>query len=129
MQLGRLSYLILCWLQMRIVKYIYLSGEKGGCESDNKIIGFAIANLKDDSIWALFVLSEYEKMGIGKYLHQLMPDWYFTHSKKKVWLSTSPGTRVETFYIKKGWTKVGYLNTGEIKMEMTATVWLNKTSK
>lgn len=91
-------------------------------------MGFAIADLQDDNIWALFVLPEYQKMGIGKRLHQLMLNWYFAHQKEKVWLSTAPGTRAETFYTNQGWTRTGYIKTREIKMEMTATEWLNKIS-
>ena len=107
--------------------YILQRGCGWVCETNEQIVGFAIADLQDDNIWALFVLPKYEQKGIGKQLHQLMLDWYFSHSKERVWLSTAPGTRAEAFYIKQGWTKTGYLQSGEIKMEITAATWLQKS--
>ena len=65
-------------------------------------MGFAIADLQDDNIWALFVLPEYQKMGIGKRLHQLMLNWYFANQKEKVWLSTAPGPEQKLFIPSKG---------------------------
>src|SRR5262245_56278178 len=65
------------------------------CEIDKNIVGFAIADLKDDSIWALFIDPRYEGKGIGKKLHHLMLDWYFSQNKESVWLGTSPNSRAE----------------------------------
>jgi ribosomal protein S18 acetylase RimI-like enzyme len=36
------------------------------CEVETKIVGFAIADLVEDNIWALFVKPECEGRGIGK---------------------------------------------------------------
>ena len=107
--------------------YIISLGKGWIYEHGDTIAGFAIAGLQDNNTWALFVLPEYENMGIGKRLHQLMLNWYFKHAKERVWLSTAPGTKAETFYINQGWTKTGDLKPGEIKMGMTAATWLNKT--
>jgi hypothetical protein len=38
------------------------------CEGDNKIVGFAIADLVNKNIWALFVAPQYEGKGNGKKL-------------------------------------------------------------
>jgi GNAT superfamily N-acetyltransferase len=95
------------------------------CEINNKIVGFAIADLDDDNIWALFLLPEYEHQGIGRQLHDIMLDWYFAQSKQKVWLGTSPGTRAATFYAKAGWVEVGMHGKDEIKFEMTADQWVS----
>ena len=43
----------------------------------DEILGFAIADLMDDNIWALFVHPDHEKKGIGKKLHDTMLKWYF----------------------------------------------------
>ena len=104
--------------------YIQQRGKGWVCEAANKLVAFAIADLQDNNIWALFVLPEYENMGIGKQLHKTMLDWYFAQGKDKVWLSTWPGTRAEIFYTKQGWTKTGFLKNGEVKMELTAATWL-----
>lgn len=92
------------------------------CEINQQIVGFAIADLKDKNIWALFVDPLFEKKGIGKQLHQLMLDWYFLH-QDSVWLSTAPHTRAEQFYKKAGWTLTGLHGTKELKFEMNSSSW------
>ena len=66
-------------------------------EADGKIVGFSIADLIGNNIWALFVDPDYEGCGIGKKLHSLMMDWYFSQTDKTVWLSTAPASRAEGF--------------------------------
>ncbi len=105
------------------VEYLNVRGKGWVCETENTIVGFAIADLKDHNIWALFVQPEYEGKGIGKQLHNLMLDWYFTHTKETVWLGTAPNTRAEKFYTKSGWTNVGVVNKGEVKFEMSYDEW------
>lgn len=103
--------------------YITHRGKGWVCEINNRIVGFAIADLQDDNIWALFLHPDHEGKGIGKSLHDTMLNWYFDQSKESVWLGTSPGTRAETFYRKAGWKEVGTHGKGEIKFEMTAAEW------
>jgi GNAT superfamily N-acetyltransferase len=99
--------------------YLTVYGKGWVCEMNNSIVGFSIVGLKQNNIWALFVDPEFERKGIGKKLHDLMMDWYFSRTKETVWLGTSPNTRAETFYQKAGWVKVGVVNKGETKFEMT----------
>lgn len=82
--------------------YLTIRGKGWVCEIDNQIAGFAIADLKDNNIWALFVQPIFEKQGIGKQLHDIVLHWYFAQTKSKVWLGTEPKTRAETFYRKCG---------------------------
>lgn len=93
------------------------------CEVDGQIVGFAIADLEDHNIWALFIQPEFEGKGIGKKLHNTMLNWYFRQTTEKVWLGTEPGTRAEQFYTRAGWTAVGTVNKGEVKFEMTFENW------
>lgn len=108
--------------------FITKRGKGWVCEIDNKIVGFSILDLKEHNIWALFVHPNYEKIGIGRQLHDLMLNWYFNHTCKNVWLGTSPNTRAEFFYRKSGWTKVGNHGIGEIKFEMTFENWRRKST-
>jgi len=103
-------------------EYINIRGRGWVCEIDNSIIGFSIADLKENNIWALFVHPEFEGRGIGKKLHQLMLDWYFNQTKATVWLGTSPNTRAEEFYRRCGWKKAG-MHGKEIKFEMSYKNW------
>ena len=105
-------------------EFISTRGKGWVCEVDHQIVGFAIADLKENNIWALFLKPEFENKGIGRRLHHIMLDWYFNQTKKKVWLGTSPGTKAEAFYRKSGWREVGIHGKGEIKFEMTYEDWL-----
>ena len=104
-------------------EFITVRGKGWVCEIDNTIVGFAIADLKDDNIWALFLDPDFERKGIGQRLHKMMLDWYFAQTKNKVWLGTAFNTRAEKFYRKAGWTEVGLHGTKEIKFEMTYETW------
>lgn len=103
--------------------YLFVRGKGWVCEKDGRVIGFSIADLQDHNIWALFLLPEYEGIGIGRQLHDTMLDWYFTQTNATVWLSTAPGTRAERFYRKAGWTETGIHGKGEIRFEMRADQW------
>lgn len=89
------------------------------CEIDNRIVGFAIADLKKNNIWALFIHPEFEGKGIGSKLHDMMLDWYFAEEKQTVWLGTAPRTKAEKFYRKHGWRETGIYGKNEIKFELT----------
>ena len=103
--------------------YITRRGRGWVCEINGQIVGFAIADLLDNNIWALFIHPGFEKLGIGKRLHDEMMSWYFSQTDKTVWLGTSPKTRAEIFYRKAGWKEVGIHGKGEIKFEMTKDEW------
>lgn len=94
------------------------------CEEQEAIVGFAIADLRENNIWALFVRPEFEKKGIGRKLHDIMLNWYFSKSKEFAWLGTAPGTRAESFYRKAGWIETGIHGKNEIKFEMKRRDWL-----
>lgn len=105
--------------------FITVRGKGWVCEQDKRIIGFAIADLIDKNIWALFVHPDFEHQGIGSKLHTLMLDWYFKQ-EDWVWLGTAPHTRAEKFYNKAGWIAIGMNGEKELKFEMTRSVWNSK---
>ena len=109
-----------------VENFITQRGKGWVCEMDNTIVGFAIADLQDNNIWALFIHPDHEGKGIGKKLHSLMLDWYFSQGKENVWLGTSPDTRAEKFYRKAGWKENGMHGSKEVKFEMTAGEWKNR---
>ena len=104
-------------------KYLLVSGKGWVCEVDNSVVGFAIADLQKNNIWALFITPDFAEKGIGKKLQLLMLNWYFKQTQQTVWLGTSPNTRAEIFYTKQGWTKVGTHGNKELKFEMTYQQW------
>jgi GNAT superfamily N-acetyltransferase len=110
-------------------EFILLRGKGWVGEIDQQIVGFAIADLKENNIWALFVDPRYERKGIGQKLHRKMLDWYFTQTKEKIWLGTAFNTRAEKFYRKAGWIEVGAHGPKEIKFEMTYNNWISNSKQ
>lgn len=105
------------------VDFITRRGKGWVCEIENRVVGFAIVDLQENNIWALFIQPGFEGRGIGRKLHDDMLDWYFAKTKSTVWLGTAPNTRAELFYRKAGWKQTGMRANGEIKFEMTAGTW------
>ncbi len=105
-------------------EFITTSGKGWVCEVENTIVGFAIADLKEHNIWALFIEPAFEKKRIAQTLQKLMLDWYFYNTKITVWLGTDYNTRAEHFYRKCGWTEAGTNGDKEIKFEMTYENWV-----
>ena len=103
--------------------YLMNRGKGWVCESGEEILGFAVADLRDHNIWALFINPEFERQGIGRKLHEIMLDWYFSQTRHTVWLGTAPHTRASGFYRKAGWKEAGKHGENEIKFEMKKEEW------
>lgn len=108
------------------VEYMTVRGKGWVSEENGVIVGFAIADLIDKNIWALFILPEAEGKGIGKRLHQMMMDWYFEQTKETIWLGTAFNTRAEKFYRMQGWKESGTNGSKEIRFEMSAEDWAGR---
>jgi GNAT superfamily N-acetyltransferase len=101
------------------LRYIHHPGRGWVAESTDTIIGFAIIDLRERNVWALFVDPNYEGRGIGKTLHDCMLTWYFQNTVDPVKLSTGSGTRAEYFYRISGWEEKGRKENGEIVFELS----------
>jgi GNAT superfamily N-acetyltransferase len=109
--------------------YISRRGKGWVCEVAGKVVGFAIADLDGHNIWALFLEPAFENRGIGKTLHNLMLDWYFSQQKETVWLSTEPASRAAGFYRVMGWQEAGTYGKAEIKFQMDYQRWQSLRSE
>lgn len=109
-------------------EFITNRGKGWVAETGKEIVGFAIADLQDNNIWALFIKPEFEAQGIGKHLQEIMLEWYFAQGKEYVWLGTAPNTRAAIFYRKSGWTQNGINGPNEIKFEMSKSQYENERS-
>ena len=78
------------------IEFITIRGKGWVCEIENKIVGFAIVDLKENNIWALFIDPSFEKRGVGRQLHDTMLDWYFTQTTETVWLGDRKSTRLNS---------------------------------
>ncbi len=103
--------------------YLNRRGKGWVYEINGLVVGFAIVDLQDNNVWALFIHPDFERKGIGLQLHKIMLDWYFTQTTNTIWLSTAFNTRAEKFYHQAGWKEVGTYREKEIKFEMTYNDW------
>lgn len=103
-----------------VVEAIEVSGRGWVVEVDDRIVAFAIGNAQTGNIWALFVEPGHEGQGYGKRLQAEMLDWLWSQGLKRLWLSTSPGTRAERFYELTGWQRQGLTADGEVLFEQKA---------
>ena len=106
-----------------VEKYINIRGRGWVCIEDGHMVGFCIADLVDDNIWALFVLPGMEGRGIGRALQHMMLDWYFSQGKTTVWLSTQKQSRAQKFYRFTGWKEAGPYGKADIKFTMSRDDW------
>ena len=105
-----------------VEEFITKRGKGFVCEIDDIIVGFSIVNFVENNVWALFLLPDFEGKRIGKKLHQLMLDEYFSKTKETIWLSTEANSRAEIFYKKQGWKNAGF-HGNEVKFEMSFEDW------
>lgn len=108
--------------------YIMRRGKGWVCIDNDIVVGFSIADRVDHNVWALFVHPDFEKQGIGRRLHDLLLDWYFSQTKETIWLSTDPNTRAFEFYNRVGWKQNGFQKNGEARFEMTFDYYSSKIS-
>ena len=94
-------------------------------EVDGRIAGFAIVDLEERDIWALFVQSEFEGRGIGRQLHGVMLDWAFSTGVEQVSLATTAATRAERFYTAAGWRRIDREDSSDVRFEMSRDEWLS----
>ena len=91
---------------------------------NDHVVGFSIVDLENHNVWALFIHPDHEGKSVGKTLHKLMLDWYFKQTSQTIWLSTTPGTRADFFYRKRGWQEKG-MHGKEIKFVMNSQDWID----
>lgn len=102
------------------IDYLDKLGRGWVCEIEGRVVGFSYAARADHSIWALFVLPDFEGRGVGKALLNAAVDWLFEIGAERVILSTEANTRADRFYRAQGWTR------GEMKDDVEVRYALSK---
>jgi GNAT superfamily N-acetyltransferase len=87
----------------------------GWCVDGNEeLAGFAMADHRDGTVFALFVRPGYERRGIGSGLLAEAVAWLSAQGYDRVTLTTDAGTRAFQFYEAMGWRHTGRNEHGEI---------------
>ncbi|QQT25912.1 GNAT family N-acetyltransferase [Sphingobacterium spiritivorum] len=97
------------------------------CLVRGQLSGFALLDLNEKCICALFVHPEYAKNEMEIKLYRLMVSWYFERTKDKLTLHISPNSTTEKFYELQGWTYAESCNAGEVRMELNYNDWQQRT--
>ena len=87
-------------------------------DAGGSVIAFAIGNATDGNVWALFVHPDHERHGHGRRLHDTMVAWLWSRGLERLWLTTAPGTRAQSFYEAAGWRRVKAQGAAELRLEL-----------
>ena len=101
--------------------YVHAIEVGGACwvvEAGGRIVGFASGSVEDGNVWALFVHPDHEGRGYGRQLHDRMVASLRDQGVERLWLTTQPGTRAETFSLAAGWRRTGTTHSGEARFEL-----------
>lgn len=90
---------------------------------DEKIAGFAMAEISEGYVFALFVRPDQEGKGLGRALMQIVESGLAKHGIQEAWLATGsePGIRAPGFYRHLGWVDSGFMDDGQLKFCKTLT--------
>jgi len=92
-------------------------------EDDGEVVGFACGRPSQGDIWALFVREADEGRGAATALMDHVETWMFAQGLDTITLTTSPGTRAERLYIRRGWRHQGLQPNGEALLTLTRQTW------
>ncbi|MGV3642244.1 MAG: GNAT family N-acetyltransferase [Adhaeribacter sp.] len=81
------------------------NGKGWVCEVDGDLLGFALADLSQARVEALFVRPGVESDFICRMLHDMMTSWCFARGVPRLLLGSQPPLRAQAFYLKAGWVQ------------------------
>jgi ribosomal protein S18 acetylase RimI-like enzyme len=85
-------------------------------EIDGVPVGFSMADMQEGSVFAAFILPDFEGRGLGRLLmHEVEACLFRNH--ERIWLETARGSRAAGFYHRLGWFPVGDTDASDIRLE------------
>ncbi|AIR03223.1 GCN5 family acetyltransferase [Cedecea neteri] len=85
-------------------------------EVDDEPAGFAMAIAEEACLFAMFVLPQFEGLGLGKLLLKKAEAFLFAQ-QPTIWLETAANSRAASFYQRNGWLPVGEQDSEDIRFE------------
>ena len=107
-QLGITPQSVVAWLNEGIAGWI---AEEGG-----QVVGFSLADSRNGTIFALFVLPTHEHRGHGTRLLAAAVEWLREKGNGTISLKTGMRGSAVAFYERRGWRKTGVLPSREVQM-------------
>jgi GNAT superfamily N-acetyltransferase len=98
-------------------------------ECDGEVVAISMAERRNGSIFALFVLPEFEGKGSGTRLLDAAVEWLRQNGIERIWLTTARGTRAARFYRLRGRVCNAELPNGELHSESTSRWRSNRTTR
>ena len=106
--LGITPQSVVAWLNEGIAGWV---AEEGG-----QVVGFSLADSRDASIFALFVLPTHEHRGHGSRLLTAAVEWLREKGSGTISLKTGMRSSAVAFYERRGWRKTQVLPSREVQM-------------
>lgn len=85
-------------------------------ERDGEVLGFAMADLPEACLFAVFVLPEHEGQGVGRQLIQAGEAALFLHHPV-IWLETDAASKAAAVYRHLGWTHACDAGDGDVRLQ------------
>lgn len=84
---------------------------------EGKVVGFAMAQISEGYLFALFIHPDYEGKGLGRALMEVVESKFSEHGISEAWLATGSesGIRAPGFYRHLGWVECGVMDDGQLK--------------
>ena len=88
-------------------------------EEHGEVAGFAMADARTGTVFALFVRQGAEGRGYGRELLRASEEWLFSSGWETIWLQTGkePRIRAHGFYRAAGWHLVGPADHDDVRYE------------
>jgi GNAT superfamily N-acetyltransferase len=86
-------------------------------EVDGRVVAYSLADGARGCVYAVFVLAEYQRRGVGTELLSRATEWLFECGFRSVFLDTDPATQAYEFYRRRGWVDVGSSSGDERRLE------------
>ncbi|MGZ8992958.1 MAG: GNAT family N-acetyltransferase, partial [Burkholderiaceae bacterium] len=101
------------------VEHLETVGRGWVIETAGQIVAVVVGNAQSGNIWGLFVHPDFERQGFGRRLLDTAVNWLWSEGLTRLWLTTEPATRAQSFYESAGWMNVGTTDHGEIRFEVS----------